>query len=232
MTIAQAGLAFRVSDPIEDLGAVVSSVLDEPAVELAAPVAERFDIRNPGDVMVQSFGDVCFLCNDPLVEPLLCGADASRVHRLLGAPSLLIAFRHDDAADNYGYAVFERGARRRTRVQSGRESAASESGSPLPFERRWLAAEHFVQAEPAAGAAGKVYYLGRREVLVPERRLTGRMLQEGLETHFDVCPWETLITPTYRFFRVEGGAVEGPPSSILPGSGTVPARKKAWWRRA
>lgn len=233
MGIAQAGLAFRVSDPIADLAAVVSSIFDEPAIELATPVADRFDIHNHADVMVQWFGDVCFVCNDPLVSPLLQAedVDASRVHRALGAPPLLFAFRHDEPAASYGYAVFENGTRRRTRLQTGEQPALAESGPPLPFERRWLAASHFVEDKDpvhAHPAGGKVYYLGHREVLVPERRLTGRMLQEGLEAHFDVCPWETLITPTYRFFRLESS--DGPPSTLAP-SGTIPARRKRWWQR-
>jgi hypothetical protein len=229
MPIAQAGLAFRVSDPIEDLAAVVSSVFEAPAVEVASPVAERFDVRNRGDVMVQWFGDVCFLCNDPLVSPLLegCEAGAARLHRALGEPPLLFAFRHDDAAASYGYAVFERGERKRTRLQEAAQAGApavAESGPPLAFERRWLAAPHFVEGD----AAAKVFYLGRREVLVPEERLTGRMLQEGLEAHFDVCPWETLITPTYRFFRLGAHA---PGARDAEAASATPARKR-WWQRA
>ena len=232
MGIAQAGLAFRVSDPIDDLAAVVSSIFDEPALELATPVADRFDIHNHADVMVQWFGDVCFVCNDPLVAPLLQGADATRVHRALGAPPLLFAFRHDEPAASYGYAVFEHGACKRTRTQTGEQPALAESGPPLPFERRWLGAQHFVEdTDPVHEhpPGTKVYYLGHREVLVPEQRLTGRMLQEGLEAHFDVCPWETLITPTYRFFRLES-ASEGAPSTIVPGEMPAPRRKR-WWQR-
>lgn len=234
MGIAQAGLAFRVSDPIEDLTAVVSSIFDEQAIELASPVADRFDIHNHADVMVQWFGDVCFVCNDPLVAPLLQGrdAEATRVHRALGAPPLLFAFRHDEPAASYGYAVFEHGACKRTRLQTAGQPALAESGPPLAFERRWLAAAHFVaDSDPVHRhlPGTKIYYLGHREVLVPEQRLTGRMLQEGLETHFDVCPWETLITPTYRFFRLES-ASDGAPSTIVPGE-TAPARRKRWWQR-
>jgi len=230
MSIAHAGLAFRVVDPIADLAAVVAEVFEEPAIELASPVADGFDIRNPADVMVQWFGDVCFVCNEPIVGPLLEGGDAARLHRALGAPALLFAFRHDDAAASYGYAVFEHGARRRSRLQSADRAAPAESGPPLPFERRWLAAEHFVEADSAREreAGAKVFYLGCREVVVPEQRLTGRMLQDGLEAHFDVCPWETLITPTYRFFRLESAEV--PAASQAPGA-AVAARKKPWWRR-
>ncbi len=231
MAIAQAGIAFRVSGPIDDLAGVMSSLFDEEAVEIASPVAERFDTRNHADVMVQSFGDVCFVCNDDLAAPLLHDPteDAARLHSALRGPSLLFAFRHDDPAASYGYAVFERGERRRTRLQTtalpGATSVA-ESGAPLPFERRWLAASHFVAAQDAPHApAARVYYLGDREVLVPERQLTGRMLQEGLETHFDVCPWETLITPTYRFFRLESA-----PATERPAPPPKPDKPRPWWR--
>jgi hypothetical protein len=52
------------------------------------------------------------------------------------------------------------------------------------------------------------------------------MLQEGLEAHFDVCPWETLITPTYRFFRLESAPARAPG---LPATGAE--KKKRWWQR-
>jgi hypothetical protein len=244
MAIAQAGLAFRAREPIEDLGAVLARLFDDDVAEVTSPISARFDIRNRSDVMVQLFGDVCFVSNDDLAWPLLAdaGHDAGRVHASLGAPALLLAFCRYDAGGSHGYAVFEHGRRTRTRLQTldvPGLAPLTESGAPQPFEQRWLKAAHYVEADarPADGrppvpGEGKVYYLGNREVLVPARELTGRMLHDGLEALFGVCPWDTLITPTYRFFRVgrrperEAVTSDGEPASASAGR----RGRRPWWR--
>ncbi|HEX7689023.1 MAG TPA: hypothetical protein VF453_15015 [Burkholderiaceae bacterium] len=244
MAIAQAGLAFRARAPIEDLNAVLAQLFDDDVAEVASPVSARFDIRNRSDVMVQLFGDVCFVSNDELAWPLLAQEDhdARRVHASLGAPALMLAFCRYDAGGSHGYAVFEHGRRVRRRLQTldvPGLAPLAESGAPLPFEQRWLKAAHYIEAEarPADGRApvrdeGKVYYLGDREVLVPARELTGRMLHDGLEALFGVCPWDTLITPTYRFFRVgrrperEPVTHDGEPPSASAGR----RARRSWWR--
>ena len=58
MGIAQAGIAFRISESVEDLEGYIGSVFDERATEIPLPVSVRFDIRNHSDVMVQTFGEV------------------------------------------------------------------------------------------------------------------------------------------------------------------------------
>jgi hypothetical protein len=234
MSIAQAGLAFRAAAPIENLTSVMASVFGEQACEIASPVAARFDIRNHGDVMVQWFGDVCFISNDDLAWPLLKdgSAQADRLHAVLGAPELMMAFCRYDAGGSHGYALFEHGRRRRTRLQTDGlpdVPPLAESGAPLAFEQRWLHAAHYVEPDARAdGSRRKVYYLGEREVLVPARDLTGRMLQDGLESLFGLCPWDTLITPTYRFFRV--GPPRGSDAGEAPAIAPASTPRRAWWR--
>lgn len=239
MGIAQAGIVFRVADPIDDLAGVMSSLFGERATEIALPLPRDFDIRNRADAMVQLFGDVCFISNDALVHGLLHdhGASVQRLHSLVGAPALLVAFCHYEDAGRHGYAVFENGSRVRTRLQTCDAAGAvgiAESGAPLPFERRWLQAAHFVE-EPALALAGdaprKVHYLGEREVLVPARELTARMLQDGLEALYRVCPWETLITPTYRFYRLGAEPPAAAASAAAAGEAAPPpAPRRPWWR--
>ena len=229
MGIAQAGIAFRISDSVMDLEAFLTQVFEERATETPLPVSERFDIRNHSDVMVQTFGDVCFISNDDLAWPLIRRpeADASRLHAALARPELLVAFCHYDVGGSHGYAVFERGQRRRTRLQTCNlpdVPALAQSGEPLPFEQRWLAA----QRDTDGDEADRMVWLGSREVVVPARDLTGRMLQDGLDALFGVCPWETLLTPTYRFYRLgpERPRVEPPAISRAK---PVPALKRPWW---
>ena len=235
MGIAQAGIAFRISGSVPDLEAFLTSVFAEPATEIPLPVSVRFDIRNHSDVMVQTFGEVCFISNDDLAWPLIRdgGREVARLHAALGAPALLMAFCHYDSGGSHGYAVFENGRRIRTRLQtSGLADAPAlqESGQPLAFEQRWLGARHYVGAPASASDdAQRMVFLGERELVVPARELTGRMLHDGLDALFGVCPWETLLTPTYRFFRLgPERAAAGEPA--ISRARPIAANRRPWWQ--
>ena len=123
----------------------------------------------------------------------------------------------------------------RTRLQRSGEAGAHEllqSGTPQLFEQRWLGARHYIEAEAAARTDdARMFFLGEREVVVPGRDLTGRMLQDGLDAMFGVCPWETLLTPTYRFFRLgperERDAGDAPAVSRAR---AIAANKRPWWQ--
>ena len=232
MGIAQAGIAFRNSASVGDMAGFMGAVFDEPATEIPLPVSARFDIRNHSDVMLQAFGDVCFISNDDLAWPLIrnSGRDLGRLHAALGSPELLMAFCHYDSGGSHGYAVFEHGRRTRTRLQTNGlpdVPALVESGTPLAFEQRWLGARHYVDA--TARDDGRMVFLGERAVVVPARDLTGRMLKDGLEALFGVCPWETLLTPTYRFFRL-GPERERVQAPAISRARTIPAIKRPWWQ--
>src|SRR3569623_3029263 len=103
MGIAQAGIAFRISESVADMESFMARVFGEPATEIPLPVSVRFDIRNHSDVMVQTFGEVCFINNDDLAWPLIRSdsRDASRLHAVLGAPELMVAFCHYDSSGNH-----------------------------------------------------------------------------------------------------------------------------------
>ena len=232
MGIAQAGIAFLASTSAEDLEAWLTSIFAEPATEIPLPVSARFDIRNHSDVMVQTFGEVCFISNDDLAWPLIKDAttDVARLHAALGAPELLVAFCHYDSGGSHGYAIFEHGRRTRTRLQTNAVPALVESGTPLAFEQRWLGARHYVEAETALQADdARMFFLGEREVVVPARDLTGRMLHDGLDALFGVCPWETLLTPTYRFFRLGPERVRAGEPAISRAQ-PIAAIKRPWWQ--
>ncbi|MCK9684957.1 hypothetical protein [Scleromatobacter humisilvae] len=234
MGIAQAGIAFRISTSVDDLEGFMGSVFDERATEIPLPVSVRFDIRNHSDVMVQTFGEVCFISNDDLAWPLIRNSerDIGRLHAALGSPDLMMAFCHYDSGGSHGYAIFEDGRRTRTRLQTSGQPdmpALVESGTPLAFEQRWLGARHYVDAATTGGDDGRMVFLGEREVVVPARDLTGRMLQDGLDALFGVCPWETLLTPTYRFFRL-GPERERAGEPAISRARAIPAIKRPWWQ--
>jgi hypothetical protein len=248
MPVAQAGIAFRTVRPVGDAVALVGRLFDGVAEELPRPTGAGFDVRQRGDVMLQTFGDVCFVCNldfgcDVIDDP---HARGERLHAALGSPEFLMAYCHDEVRERYAYAVYARGRPIRARAQAlttrdaadrtnrlvrtAPPTALRESGAPLSFERRWLAAPHFMQhVDDPAQPTTRVFYLGDREVLVPESRLTGRLLHDGLTALFGVCPWDTLITPGYRFFRMRGAQALA--STPGPAEEAAAPKRRAWWRR-
>jgi hypothetical protein len=246
MAVAQAGIAFRVRRPLEDAAGLVAKLFGAGAEEIERPTSAGFDVRQRGDVMLQAFGDVCFVCNLDFGREVVDDphAQGERLHAALGAPEVLMAYCHDEVRERYGYAVYARGRPIRARTQSlvvrdaadrthrlvrtAPAAALRESGAPLSFERRWLSAPHFLQhVDDPAQPTTRIFYLGDREVLVPESRLTGRLLHDGLTALFGVCPWDTLITPAYRFFRLAGQAANSAPATIEEAAAP---RRRAWWR--
>ncbi|HEX4511249.1 MAG TPA: hypothetical protein VH328_14260 [Burkholderiaceae bacterium] len=265
MSVVQAGLAFRVARPIDDFSALLLRIHARPVEELVQPSQEGFDLRRPGDIMVQTFHDACFICNLALgLSAIQAGTtETTRLHAALGAPATVLAFCHDDAHGRHGYALVTRGRMVRRRLQTaagvdprggsaarpgssdaapGREAPGPtpaglpppsrlaqvhEQGSPQPFERRWLSASSFIETPETPDAAPRrVYYLGDREILVPESALTARLLHDGLEALLGVCPWDSLITPRYRFFRIAGAANLADSAQL-----SQPPRASPWWRR-
>lgn len=217
MGIAQAGLVFRTKAPISNYLHLVARLSGETATQIPHPDAAKFDIRNHSDVMVQVFGDVCFVCNNDLVWETLENSnhDVFHMHSAIDSPDLWMAFCHYDSGGSYGYTVVEKGVKTRTRLQTTgvpRPPPIVESGSPLAFEVEWLSAPFYYEDENDAEEDHiKVYYRGNREVLVREDRLTEQMLDDCLISLFGVCPWETSEVPKYYFFKLQ-------------------KTKKPWWK--
>jgi hypothetical protein len=218
MGIAQAGLAFRLTATTADIHALVPRLFDVELMAIPHPGRGQFDIRKPGDVMVQLFGDACFICSDDLAWKFLekPDEDMGPIHRLLGSPEFLLAFCHYDSGGSHGYAIAEHGRRTRTRLQTiglPHLPPLQERGAPMAFELPWLAAPFYLEADDDCPPEEriKVYYQGDREVEVPEHGLTARMLQDGLQSVFGVCPWATDIEPAYHFF-------------------TPRPKKRPWWK--
>ncbi|UXC17245.1 MULTISPECIES: hypothetical protein [Comamonas] len=207
MGIAQSGVAFRPTNPIQDVQAFISQLFGQNAVEIPHPNRGEFDIRNQSDVMVQFFDDVCFVCNGDLVWGLLAdpNADMQPLSERLGNPAYLLAFCHYDSGGSFGYAVMENGVRTRTRLQTTdipELLPLIESGEPQQFESTWLSATSYLEEDEDNPPEEweRVYRLGDQEVT--EDWLTAQMLGEGLEAIFGVCPWTTDATPTYHFFQL------------------------------
>ncbi|MDT0356440.1 hypothetical protein RJO15_11705 [Herbaspirillum huttiense F1] len=207
MGIAQAGIVFRPLEPLVDIESFVSGLFGTKVVQIEHPDIGQFDIRHPGDVMVQRFEDAYFVCNNDLVWDLLefPQTDVTQTYRRLGSPHLFMAFCHYDSGGSYGYAFFEGGKRTRSRLQtvgSAHRQALIEYGAAKDFERNWLSANFYLEEDDCPREEWqKIYFQGNREIEVPEYFLTKRILEEGMVGNFGVCPWDTNLEPSCYFFK-------------------------------
>ena len=208
MGIAQAGLVLRKTAAVVDLRATISALFGADAQEIAHPNSGEFDIRNPGDIMVQFFGDVCFICNDALVWDLLEDQqkDVTALYQALGSPAQMALFCHYDSGGSYGYAFIEHGKRTRTRLQTSgvpHLPPILESGTPTELEHAWLSAQFYLEEDDCPpDEREKIYFKGEREIEVPENSLTAQILYETLHRQYTVCPWYTDLEPEYHFFKL------------------------------
>ena len=219
MGIAQAGLAFRPTSSIANLQSFIANLCGEDAAQIAHPNSKEFDIRRHTDVMVQFFGENCFICNNDLVWDILehPRKDVGRTYRALGSLDMILAFCLYESGGSYGYAFIEQGKRTRSRLQTFGVPTLPpllEHGIPKAFEQRWLSADFYLDEDDdcPADERQKIYYQGgNRDTAVPEHALTRRLLDESLQMNFGVCPWATDVAPIYHFFKLS-------------------AKKKPWWR--
>jgi hypothetical protein len=210
MGIALAGVAFRPVLQIESPAAFVAQLFGQDVVQIEPPDRGEFDIRRRGDVMVEFFGDVCFIFSHDLVWEILSNpsAIADSMVSTLGTPDLLLAFCHYDSGGSHGYAFFEHGIRTRTRLQTTDVPGLPpiiESGQPKDFELRWLTAPSYFEEDDCPREEWqKVFVQNEGKLHIAECHLTRRMLYEALISSFGICPWERDVQPVSFFFRLRG----------------------------
>ncbi|WP_067060736.1 hypothetical protein [Roseateles chitosanitabidus] len=211
MGYAQAGLVLKRSALTDEPIALAERLTGERAEELDRKNPWPFDPRLHHDLLVQFSGDVCVITNNDLVWPLLerADADASALHRQLGAPDLFIAFCRYDSGGTFGYAIVKQGQVVRRRLQTTDVPSLpplSESGAPLPLEAPWLSANFFYDEEDEEipeDEREKILYLDDKDDGIPEYWLTIRLLEMLLEEHFGVIPWDLGSDPQDRFLRMQ-----------------------------
>ena len=210
MGIVQAGLAFSLAEPAADLGALVARLTGETPVAIHRPNWGDFDIRRPGDVMVQVFGNACFVCNGKIAAPLMehPERDATASYEALGRPDFFMAFYCLDSGGTYGYALFEHGVRVRSRLQSDagppHQPPLVEFGTPTELEQQWLGAVWRLEEDENAPPEEwvKLFIHGSHPLPVPEFGLTSRMLYEICMQRFGVCPWDTQQQGQTHLFKL------------------------------
>ena len=208
MGVTRAGLAFRRNSAIADLPAGLATLFHAQVTEIEQPNVGEFDIRHHGDVMVQFYGDICFIFNHDLVWDYLehQDKDVAALHAALGRPDDLVLFAQYESGGSFGYAFIDRGIRTRTRLQTSgvpHLPEILESGTPTALEKTWLDAQFYWEEDDCPeDERSRVFYKGEREMEIGEVWITAQMLYEALQQRFGVCPWYSDLEPEYRFFRI------------------------------
>lgn len=231
MGVAQAGIIFRPQPAITNWEVLLAQLSGKAVMEISQSASPRFDTRNPGDVLVEKYHDVCVISNNELAWDFLeyQEKDVSVLYEQLGKPGLFIVFCCYDAGGSYGYAFVENGQRTRTRLQTTgvpRLPPLRETGSPKEFEIPWLQANHCYDDEDEdcpVEQRMKIFYVGDKDNWVSEDGLTGRLLRESMEINFGVCPWTSAQTPEYRYFRASEKLKEIMDGQTRPGGGSKKA---------
>jgi hypothetical protein len=194
MAIVQAGIAFRARTPIADLARLVADAHAADVTELRAPPPGRFDLRDPASAMLLLFGDAGFLVGDALARPLL------------DDPRADVARLHAALGAPAQWLAYEHD-----------DDARRHGYAVVEHGRRTRTRQQVGDAAPAIDDGAP---------LACERRgdaPTALLLRDVLEALVGICPWETLITPGYRFFRLA-------PRAQPPVAAAAPA-KRGWWPR-
>lgn len=215
MGVSQAAIAFRSQQKDLDPQQVVSRLFGKRA-ELLEQRPASFDPRNPSDVAVHQYGDVWVISSDALTMPLLENSlsEVSELHRTVGSPAMIIPYCQYDSGGTYGYGFIEHGVLTRSRLYLF-DSPVQEFGPLKPFEQRWESAAFYLEEDDCPEEERqKIYYLGDRQVEVPEHALPSRLSYAALTEFLGICPWESDLEP----------------QSWLLCLHDHPVQVKPWWR--
>jgi hypothetical protein len=213
--VSQAAIALRTSQIDFNPQQVVSDLFNKRA-EVLDQCPPRFDTRQTNEVAVEQYGDIWVISSDALTMPLLENPhyNASELHRTLGSPAMIIPFCQYDSGGTYGYAFIENGVLTRSRLHSC-DSPVQQFGPLKPFEERWASAEFYLEEDDCPeDERQKIYYLGDREVEVPEFGLSNRLSYEALSEYLGICPWDNALKPRIWYLRLHD----------------LPLPHKPWWK--
>lgn len=211
---SQAAIAFRSQQV--DFDHQRLSRLFNKRVEVLYQRPPRFDPRQQNEVVVEQYGDVWVISNGMLAMGPLENShyDASELYRILGSPEMIISFCQYESGDKYGYAFIENGILTRSRLHPF-DSPVQQFGPLKPFEDRWASAEfYFEENDCPEDGRQKIYYLGDREIEVPEFGLSSRLNYEALSEYLGICPWDNDLTPRIWYLRLHD----------------LPQPRKPWWK--
>ncbi|MQA18197.1 DUF6928 family protein [Rugamonas rivuli] len=180
----------------------------------ASEIRNYHDIRVPGNIAVESKNGATFIYNGELAERVLFEGQALEPALLsaLGSPEVIVVFCHYDSGGSFGYAIWEKGVRVRSRVHT--LDKTSDDGVPMELELPWLQAEQLVDED------GELAYRNMESgEIATEAYVTARMLGQVMDGLFGVAPWDEWDYKTkfnYYLRRPEEAAKQAP--------------GKSWWK--
>lgn len=216
MGLSTAGVAFKHNSfTPEDQQEMIRRAFGSAFHSIpASEIRNSHDIRVPGNIAVESTNGATFVYNGELAERVLFEEQALEPELLaaLGNPEVVVVFCHYDSGGSFGYAIWEKGVRIRSRVHTLEKT--SDDGVPMELELPWLQAEQFVDedGEPA-------YRNLESGEIATEAYVTARMLRQVMGGLFGVAPWDEWDYKTkfnYYLRRPEETAQQ--------------SRRKSWWQ--
>lgn len=213
--VSQAAIAFRTQQKDFNPQQVVSRLFSKRA-EVLEQRPPRFDTRVASEVAVEQYGDIWVISSSALTMPLLENPhySVSELHEILGSPAMIIPFCQFDSGGTYGYGLIENGVLTRSRLHLF-DSPVQQFGPLKPFEERWASAQFYIEEDDCPeDERQKIYYLGDREVEVPEFGLSSRLCYEALIEHLGICPWDNSLKPHIWYLRLHD----------------QPLQPRPWWK--
>lgn len=215
MGVSQAAIAFHRPQADFNPEQVIAQLFNK-RVEVLPQRPPRFDAEAADEVVVEQYGDTWVISSAALAIPLLEQPHAITrdLHRSLGSPAMIVPFCQYESGGTYGYALIENGVLTRSRLQN-LDNPAQQFGPLKPFEALWASAEFYLEEDDCPDdERQKIYYLGDRELEVPEHGLASRLGYEALMEYVGICPWDNSLEPRVWYLRLHDQRVA----------------RKAWWK--
>lgn len=183
--LSTAGVAFRATSSTPQEPIMIQRAFGA-AFQAVSPLdGSSRDIRNPGNIAVESKNGVTFVYNGEYAGRILFGEESvdASVLSALGNPELVVVFCHYDSGNSFGYVIVEHGVRTRYRLYT-RDKTIDE-GVPRDFERSWLKAAALVdgKGEPP------VYRNKDTGEVASEDNVTAGLLDSAMRSFFGIIPW-------------------------------------------
>jgi len=185
--LSTAGLAFLVNASTVGERELLQATFGNNLHPLqSSDTQKQLDIREPGNVAVESKKGATFVYNAEIARKILFVGQPLEpaVFIALGRPEVVVVFCHYDSGGSFGYAIVKNGVTVRSRVHT--MDRTTDEGTPNTFELPWLQAEPFIEEESKPPA----YRNLKTGEVASEAYVTAHLLTQVMNAFFDLVPWD------------------------------------------
>lgn len=191
MGMTAAGIIFKLKSDLSDteILSLINDCVYSDIEKVESPIfgINNFDIRHDSDFVISRERNNCFIANSDIVRKILSSTEyAEKIYSLLNSPPLFVAYYIYDSGGSYGYAVYESGVKRFSRIQNFDEPMIV-TGEPTEIERKWVNAKTYEEKdEEYPDDEGQIlYYIDDSEERHSAESLTVTMIEKTLDFYFD-----------------------------------------------